>query len=51
MKRTILLYGLSLAALIFLLKFIEYRFLERDLSLEFYIGSIAIPSQSLGCAE
>lgn len=48
MKRTILLYGLSLAVLIFLLKFIEYRFLVRDLSLEFYIGAIAIFFTVLG---
>lgn len=48
MKRTIIIYGLSLAALIFLLKFIEYRFLVRDLSLEFYIGAIAIFFTVLG---
>lgn len=48
MKRTILIYGLSLAILIFLLKFIEYRFLVRDLSLEFYIGAIAIFFTVLG---
>ncbi len=48
MKRTILIYGLSLAVLIFLLKFIEYRFLVRDLSLEFYIGAIAIFFTVLG---
>jgi DNA-binding CsgD family transcriptional regulator len=48
MKRTIIIYGLSLAALIFVLKFIEYRFLVRDLSLEFYIGAIAIFFTVLG---
>lgn len=48
MKRTILLYGISLAALIFLLKIIAYRFLVRDLSLEFYIGAIAIFFTVLG---
>lgn len=48
MKRTILIYGLSLAVLIFVLKFIEYRFLVRDLSLEFYIGTIAIFFTVLG---
>jgi NarL family two-component system response regulator LiaR len=48
MKRTIIIYGLSLAVLIFLLKFIEYRFLVRDLSLEFYIGAIAIFFTVLG---
>lgn len=48
MKRTIILYGLSLAVLIFVLKFIEYRFLVRDLSLEFYVGAIAIFFTVLG---
>jgi NarL family two-component system response regulator LiaR len=48
MKRTIIIYGLSLAVLIFLLKFIEYRFLVRDLSFEFYIGAIAIFFTVLG---
>lgn len=48
MKRTILLYGLLLAVLVFLLRFIEYRFLVRDLSLEFYIGAIAIFFTVLG---
>lgn len=48
MKRTIIFYGLSLAVLIFVLKFIEYRFLVRDLSLEFYVGAIAIFFTVLG---
>lgn len=48
MKRTILFYGLALAVLIFFLKFIEYRFLVRDLSLEFYIGAVAIFFTVLG---
>lgn len=48
MKRTIILYGLSLAVLVFFLKFIEYRFLVRDLSLEFYIGAVAIFFTVLG---
>lgn len=48
MKRTILIYALSLAALVFLLKFIEYRFFVRDLSLEFYIGALAIFFTVLG---
>src|SRR6187401_519666 len=42
MRRTIILYGASMALLIFLLKFIEYRFLARDLSLEFYLGLVAV---------
>lgn len=48
MKRTILIYGLALAGLIFILKFVEYRFLIRDLSLEFYIGAIAFFFTALG---
>lgn len=42
MKKTILLYATALALLVFFLKFIEYRFFIRDLSLEFYIGLVAI---------
>jgi two-component system, NarL family, response regulator LiaR len=48
MKRTIIIYGLSFAVLIFLLKFIEYSFLVRDFSLEFYVGAIAILFTVLG---
>lgn len=48
MKRTVLIYGASLAGLIALLKYIEYRFVVRDLSLEFYIGVIAILFTGLG---
>lgn len=42
MKRTILIYGAVLAVLVFLLKFVEYRYIVRDLSLEFYIGLVAV---------
>ena len=48
MKKTILLYGLALAVLVFILKFIEYRFFVRDLSLEFYIGLIALLFTGIG---
>jgi two-component system, NarL family, response regulator LiaR len=48
MKKTILLYGALLASLIFLLKFIEYRYVIRDLSLEFYLGIIAIMFTAVG---
>ncbi len=41
MKKTIIIYGLLMAAFIFILKFIEYRFLIRDLSTEVYVGIIA----------
>ncbi len=48
MRRTVILYGLSLAVLIFLLKFLEYRFFVRDLSLEFYLGVVAIVFTAFG---
>jgi NarL family two-component system response regulator LiaR len=48
MWRTVLLYGLSLAAMIALLKFLEYRLLVRDLSLEFYMGILAVGFAVLG---
>ena len=48
MKLTIFLYGLSLAALVALLKFFEYRLFVRDLSVEVYISVIAILFTALG---
>jgi two-component system, NarL family, response regulator LiaR len=48
MRKTILLYGLALTFLVFLLKFLEYRFLVRDLTIEFYLGLVAILFTSLG---
>lgn len=48
MTRTVLLYGVSLALLIALLKVVEYRFLVRDLSLEVYIGLVAALFTALG---
>ena len=42
MRKTIILYGASLALLVFVLKFIEYRYMVRDLSLEFYLGITAL---------
>lgn len=48
MIRTALLYGVSLAILIALLRFFEFRFLVRDLSLEFYISLVAIIFTGLG---
>jgi NarL family two-component system response regulator LiaR len=47
-KKTIIIYGLALAVLIFILKFVEYRFFVRDLSLEFYIGVIALIFTGIG---
>lgn len=48
MSRTILTYGLAMAALIGLLKFVEYRFLVRDWTLEIYVGSVAVLFAALG---
>lgn len=48
MKKMILLYGLLMAALIWLLKYLDYRFLVRDLSIEIYLGIIALICTGLG---
>jgi two-component system, NarL family, response regulator LiaR len=48
MRKTIILYGVALAALTGILKFIEYRFFVRDLSLEFYLGVVAVLFAGLG---
>lgn len=48
MTRTVLIYGISLAVLIALLKYIEYRFLLRDFTLEFYVGLVAVIFTGLG---
>lgn len=48
MKRTIILYGLALALFVSGLKFLEYRFFVRDLSIEFYIGIIVVTFTGLG---
>src|SRR5689334_16169961 len=37
-----IIYGLALALLFFFLRWIEYKFVIRELSREFYIGVIAI---------
>jgi two-component system, NarL family, response regulator LiaR len=47
-KKTIILYGLAMAFLIFLLKYMEYRLLVRDLSTEIYVGIIAMMFTILG---
>jgi NarL family two-component system response regulator LiaR len=47
-KKTILLYGLALALLIFILKYLEYRLLVRDLSTEIYVGIIAVTFTAIG---
>ncbi len=48
MKKTIAIYGFVLALLTFLLKFIEYRFLIRELSTEFFVGIVALFFTALG---
>ena len=48
MRRTIIIYGIAMAALIGLLKFVEYKFVIRDIPLEFYIGSVAVMFTALG---
>ena len=48
MRKTILLYGIALATLTGVLKFIEYSFWVRELSLEFYLGIVAVFFTGLG---
>ena len=48
MKRTVLLYGLLGGALIVALKFVEYRFLVIEHSLEIYGGIVAALFAALG---
>jgi NarL family two-component system response regulator LiaR len=48
MRRTVIIYGVAMAALLGLLKVIEYRYLVRDIPLEFYIGVVAMMFTGLG---
>jgi two-component system, NarL family, response regulator LiaR len=48
LRKSIIVYGIAMAGLIGLLKFIEYRFLVRDLSLELYLGLVAVIFVVLG---
>ncbi|HMT08451.1 MAG TPA: response regulator transcription factor [Pyrinomonadaceae bacterium] len=48
MRRTIIIYGIAMAALIALLKFVEYKYIVRDVPLELYIGLIAIMFTAIG---
>lgn len=48
MKHTILLYSLALAALLFLLQWLQFGYMVRDLSLEFYLGVVALVFTSVG---
>jgi len=48
MWKTTLIYGLAMAVLLGLLKFVEYRYLVRDIPLEFYVGLVAAMFTGLG---
>lgn len=48
MRRTVILYGLAMAVLIGLLKLVEYRYMVRDIPLEFYIGLVAVMFTGVG---
>ena len=48
LRKSIILYGLAMAALFGILKFAEYRFFVRDLSLELYLGLVAVLFIALG---
>ena len=48
MRRTIVIYGIAMAALLGLLKYLEYSFIVRDIPFEFYIGTIAVMFTVLG---
>ena len=46
--RTMVLYGLVMAALVFVLKYAEYKFWMRDLRMEVYVGVVALLFTALG---
>ena len=48
MRRTILIYGLAMATLLAILKYIEYQYFIRDAPLAVYIGIIAAMFTALG---
>ena len=48
MKKTVFIYGVLLAALVIFLQILEYRFFVRELSIEIYVGIIAIFFTSFG---
>ncbi|MBX2872039.1 MAG: LuxR C-terminal-related transcriptional regulator [Saprospiraceae bacterium] len=48
MSRTVILYGIGLALLMVVLKSIEYRYMLRDLSMEFYITLVALLFTGIG---
>jgi len=48
MTKTVFLYGFLLALLVWALKWMEYRYILRDLSLQFYLGLVALLFSGLG---
>ncbi len=46
--KTVAIYGLFLAGLTYLLALIKFKFLVRDLSVEFYVGMVALLFTALG---
>lgn len=48
MKRTIVYYGIALALLLGFLKYIEYHYMVKDFTVEFYIGIVALFFSGLG---
>jgi len=47
-NKEVVLYGASLAALLLLLKWLEYRFMILDHAMDLYIGAIALVFTALG---
>lgn len=47
-KWSIYIYAIALGSLVFFLRAIEYKYLVRDLSMEIYIGTVAILFVTLG---
>jgi len=48
LAKTIVLYGLLLVGLAYLLSLIKFKFLIRELSVEFYVGMVALVFTALG---
>lgn len=48
MRRTIIIYGIAMAALIALLKYLEYSYFIRELAIEVYLGVVALLFVVLG---
>lgn len=48
LTKIVLLYGILLALLCYLLAYLKFNFLIRELSVEFYVGVVALAFTSLG---